>query len=54
MLSTDIIVEINVWNRGRENGNVAFSLDCVILEEIKDPLEPGEMCHFTLMLKSEK
>lgn len=32
-------VEITVQNRARHSGNVGFSLDYVILEEIKDLLK---------------
>lgn len=38
-LSIEVIVEISVWNRCRENGNVAFSLDYALLEEIEDVSE---------------
>lgn len=53
MLSADI-VEIHVWNRGKKNGNVVFSLDDVILEEIKDLLEPPACVISLWRLKTEK
>lgn len=54
MLSTDIIVEIKAWNSSRENGNVAFSLDYVILGEIKDLPEPPACVISPGGLKTEK